>query len=156
MWRVPVSPPIPIYTREVGDEFSTFRRTRKTAQVLYNAPAGAVELTLACPVGFRLYLRHIIVSNTGGGPVTLDMTYFDKSGNAYAYWSESSGAVGNVCIFYGEACDTGITTGTPPRWSRPLGISMLYENETLELSMTTGAADVGNITIHYDEVKEFD
>jgi len=154
MWRVPVSPPIPVYTREVGDEFSTYTRTRKTAQVSYNAPAGAVGLTLSCPVGYRLYLRHIIISNAGGGPVTLDMTYFDRSNNAYAYWSESSGVVGNVCIFYGEDCDTGVTTGTPARWSRPLGIGILYETERLTLSMTVGAADAGNMTIHYDEVRE--
>jgi len=155
MWRVPVSPPIPVYVREVGDEAQTYMRTHRTASVYYNAPVGAVQLELSCPVGFRIYLRQIIVNNTGGGPVNIDMTYFDRADYAYAFWNDTTGAVGNICILYGQNCDTGASSGVPVRWTRPLGIEMLYELERIELSMTTGAADTGQLTINYDLVKEF-
>jgi len=154
MWRVPVSPPIPVYTREVKDEFETYLRTRRSKQIIWNAPPGNIEYRQDCPVGFRHILRRIVVQNNGAGPVNIDFTFFDKHDFAYCFWADNSGVLGNICIIYAENCDTAAVTGSPQRWTRPLGIDRLDELEAFEMLIAVGAADAGSVTVWYDEVKD--
>ena len=80
MWRVPVNPPVPVYTEEYSK--SIYKRGRRWAQVLYNAPAGNVEFVLQANSSYPMALRRIVINNTGGGPVNIDFTFFDA--NNYA------------------------------------------------------------------------
>jgi len=149
MWRVPVNPPIPVYTRDIGDAVKDYHLVRNHVQIEWNNPAAPVVLTLACPIGFRYHIERIVVMNLG--TVNVDVSWINKAGNVYAYWADGDQ---NACIIYAPGNDTANGTGVPSLDTRPLPIPRLDEGESVRLNIAFGGGDVGGAYIYYIESKD--
>lgn len=145
MWRVPVGTQVPVY---VSDYKGSPRGSRKTRFQEWNAIPAPITITLAPPMGFRWYFRHVVIMNSGA--LNYVLTFFDDDNYAYAYWEETTAA--GACIIYSPNVDTATVAGGMPRITRPIGIDRLEEGERLEIYINPGAGDLGNLYVVYDEV----